>query len=231
MFRLAFIVPMGFFLFSIGYLAFILTLDSTVMIGDTYGYDPGGALVPASAAVLLGLAALWQLITRHPVENGDRTKAPVGLLLSNIAISAVFIAVFRYAGFLLSTGIALHLLIQLNLWTENGRQDLKNEVAGLAITIIYLTAMYAVLRGVIKMLFWLARHFDWLFCRDPALQAGLGALVLAGLIYLVGRLLARICRTPAMVALIQTSVGMSLAIYVIFRLLFLVQLPAGLLAW
>jgi len=231
MFRLAFIAPMGFFLFSIGYLAFILSLDSTVMIGDTYGYDPGGAVVPASAAVLLGLAALWQLVTQHPVANEDRTKAPVGLLLSNIAISAVFIAVFRYAGFLLSTGIALHLLIQLNLWTENGRQDLKNGAAGLAITILYLTVMYAVLRGMIKMLFWLARNFDLPFFREPALQAGLGVLVLAGLIYIVGRLLARIYRTPGTVALIQTSVGTSLAIYVIFRLLFLVQLPAGLLAW
>lgn len=231
MFRLHFLLPFCFFLFSISYLAFILSLGSTTMIGDNYNYDPGGSIVPVTATIILGLTALWLMITHRSQENGDKTETSVGLILCNITISIIFISIFRPVGFILSTGIVLYILILLNLWAEKREITKKSGVAWLSFTVVYLVVMYSVLRGLIKMSFWLARHYGWTIFREPAMQAGLVALTLALLVYLIGRMLKRVHRSSYIVAMIQTSVATTLSIYVVFRLMFLVQLPTGLLKW
>lgn len=231
MFRLNLLLPFFFFLFSISYLLFILSLGSTTMIGDNYNYDPGGSVIPITAAIILGLASICLMVTNRSQEDESKGDTPVVLVFCNIAISIIFIAIFRPVGFLLSTGIVLYILILLNLFAEDKEITKKSGILWLSLTVFYLVLMYTVLRGLIKTSFWLARHFEWIVFREPAVQAGLVAVVLSLLVYLIGRGLKRVFKSSDIVALIQTSVATTLSIYVVFRLMFLVQLPTGLLTW
>ncbi|MCG8507767.1 MAG: hypothetical protein MI741_00935, partial [Rhodospirillales bacterium] len=56
-------------------------------------------------------------------------------------------------------------------------------------------------------------------------------VVLVPLIFVVGLILKRFPSSRAFNVVVQTTVGTTMAIYVIFRQLFLVQLPSGILSW
>lgn len=230
--ELRLILPLSFFMFSIGYLAFIVSSDSSTMIGDIYGYDPGGQAIPLISTVILAIAALWTLVTEIKA-CGTRPPlrfAPIWLIVANIAISLVFIAVFRPVGFLIVTCLAMHWLIYLNLRAAEGKTaSLMAAFWWMWASLFYLIVMYAVLRGIIKTTFWLARTHGMLIMREPALQVGIVSIALLVLFLVTGKLFRKHARDLEMVNVVQTSIGTTLSIYVVFRLLFLVQLPMGIL--
>ncbi|MTI18134.1 hypothetical protein E1162_12880 [Rhodobacteraceae bacterium RKSG542] len=224
--------PLGLFISAIGYLAFALGMPSTSMIGDSFGYDPGSAVVPVGAALVFAACALWSFFKslKEKGEGGLPANART-LIFLNVVLSIVFIAAFRHVGFLLSTGVILYVLIWLNLRAiSEASSPIRAVVWGL-VTTGYLVAMYSVSRLIIKTMFKLARTHGYYELRDPFYQALAVVGVFPLLFIAVGYLLPKLGATRQEVTLIQTSVGTTLSVYVLFRLIFLVQLPQGLLFW
>lgn len=228
--RLSFLLPLGLFAFALFYAGFTLSLETERMIGDAFGYDPGSRLVPLLTAGVLGIAMLVEMgraLRREPSGAGSDAT---WLVLANIAIGIVFIGAFRYLGFLLTTAASLFMLIALNLRAAEPERRTQ-PFLGLALTLVYAVAAYSAIRGVVRLCFALSREFELPLFREPALQATM-AVATSIIVLFVGRFLIR--RVPAarnFATAVQVSVGVTLAIYVVFRLFFLVQLPQGVVWW
>lgn len=225
-------LPFGLFLFATGYCAFTLSLETERMIGDAFGYDPGSRVMPLLAALILAVTAAIEMArARHreapPAGKGGEAK----LVLANIALAVLLIAAFRPAGFLPATCLVLYLLIALNLRSGGTPLTAGRILLGAVASLGCTVALYTVLRGVVRLCFLLARELPLALLREPVLQAVAVSLVVAVALVLAWRLLSRLPRLSDMVPPVLTAVGGTLAIYVVFRLLFLVRLPQGLLTW
>jgi hypothetical protein len=227
------VLPLGLLVVAAGYIAFSLSLPNERMIGDAFGYDPGGRVIQITAAAILAATALWELI-RHWSGQGapqGTGKTPVGLLLAHILLIMLFIALFRPVGFILATSLTLYIMIALNLRSAGTQLSSAPIVAGLIGCAAYAVVLYSVLRGVVRLCFIVARQYSMPALREPSIQAIVVAAVLALTLLVGGVILPRLTRQPVLTALLQSAVGITLIVYVVFRLLFLVQLPAGLLTW
>lgn len=222
----------GFFLFSLAYLAFVLSSTASVMIGDVRGYDPGSRAVPLLAAGTIGLLSLSLLIRQRRIEPDEGVAiSHGGLILANIAVAACYIALFRPAGYCAATCLAMYWLIVLNLRTIGVRASWPRVFAWMIAAMTYLAACYTLVRVIIRFSFRFARSAELPLFREPAVHAVIAAAALGILFVLVGKVLRRLDSGHEFPMTLQTAVGTTMAIYVMFRLLFLVQLPAGLLNW
>lgn len=230
--RLNSIMAGGFLVFAVGYLVSFIMMPTTDMIGDTRGYDPGGRVVPMAASGCMALLSLWLFVrSLRPQSARPPESIPVGLLAANILISAAYIAFFRPAGYVVATCLTLYWLTILNLRSIEVKIGWGTALAWMGATLAYLLALYSLMRGVIRGMFWAARSYAVPAAREPALQALVAGVVLAVLFILAGKVLRRMAPVSEMATAVQSSIGTTLSIYIVFRLLFLVQLPSGLLTW
>lgn len=227
------ILPIGLLVFAAGYIAFVYSQPNQRMAGDSFGYDPGGQLMPLAAAAVLVATALWELMRNwsHREDRSGQETAPLWLLFTNLALIVAFIALFRPLGFILTTSLMLYVMIALNLRSAGQQLDVRQLVAGFAGCAAYAVALYSLIRGVVRLCFIGAREYGLVFLREPTVQAILIMAVLSLALLAAGVILPRLTRHKVLTAILQSTVGITLAVYVIFRLLFLVQLPAGLLTW
>ncbi len=223
-----------FLVISISYLIFAVAAPPTFMIGDTYNYDPGGRFFPLGSAVVMLLSSVFLLVKSVGKDGKKKTDddqlfSPV--VLGNILLSVGFILVFRHLGFILSSGLFICNLIILN-FREIGHQITWRKIVWWNGTVLAgLLVLYSIARGVIKICFWLARTYNIQEFREPVIQAAAVALVtgalFAGSVFFIRR--ANLERQGTLVALV--SIGTVFAIFVLFRLVFLVQLPGGIIKW
>lgn len=233
---LAFWVPFGFFVFALGYIAFTLTLPAEHMIGDVHGYDPGSRFMPLVTATLLAAIMLWETLKAGRKAQGIPASVadgsvPMGLLLANIALSIGFVIVFRPLGFILTTSVLLYVLTYLNFRHCENRLGTGAAMAGFVLAMAYVVGMYSAVRGVVRACFAAARQFALPLARDPNVQAALVVLTVIVLMWLAGQILRRFVKQRELILLLQTTVGIAMSVYVVFRMLFLVQLPTGPLIW
>ncbi len=114
------LMPLGWLLFSLGFLAFSLTMETTAMIGDTRGYDPGGKAVPVVASASMAVLSLWQLVRERMRQTSHENAAtPAWLVMGYIAVSAAYIVFFRTLGYMLSTCLLIFWLTMFNLRASN----------------------------------------------------------------------------------------------------------------
>ncbi|NQU58673.1 MAG: tripartite tricarboxylate transporter TctB family protein [Rhodospirillales bacterium] len=230
-FSLRRLVPLAFFITALGYIAFVFSLETSKMIGDVYDYDPGGQIIPLLAGIILAAASLRLVISERLAVSQEVDLSTRRLVLVNIGLSVLFIALFRPLGFVISTGLMMFFLIYFNQRALEVRVSIRSSVWWLALTMVYLISLYSVSRGVVKSFFAMARTYQNDLFREPFLQATAVLAVLIPLIFVVGLILKRFSSSREFPVLVQTSVSTTMAIYVIFRQLFLVQLPAGVLSW
>ena len=224
-------VPLAFLITSIAYIAFVFSLEESTMIGDNFSYDPGGRIVPLLAAIVLCVASLRLVVHERASVRGESDRATLHLVLANIGLSALFIVLFRPLGFVATTGLMMFWFIYLNLRMIETGASMRTALPWLAVTMIYLVFLYSVSRGVVKGLFALARTYQQDLFREPFVQAIAVLVILIPLIVVVGRGLKRLPSSRVYAIASQTTVGTTMAIYVVFRQLFLVQLPEGILSW
>lgn len=232
LFRLQTLLPFGFFLLSAGYVAFALGLERTGMIGDVRGYDPGGRFMPVLAGAVMGVLSLWVLI-REIRANTPAVPfaAPLWLTLANLAISAGYIVLFRHFGYMLSTCLVVFWLTVFNLRATGLVISWPGAFAWLAATIAYLAGGYTLIRFLIRAMYRYARSGGTALAREPVAHALAATIAMLIVFFVMGRLLRRLTRSEAMVKTVQSSIGTTFSIYIAFRLLFLVQLPTGLMNW
>ncbi len=224
-------VPLAFLLTSVAYIAFVFSLEEATMIGDNFAYDPGGRIVPLLAAMVLCAASLRLVVHERASAHEESDRATRYLVLANIGLSALFIVLFRPLGFVATTGLMMFWFIYLNLRATETGASMRTALPWLAVTMVYLVFLYSVSRGVVKGLFALARTYQQDLFREPFLQAIAVLAILIPLIVMVGMGLRRLPCGRVFAIASQTTVGTTMAIYVVFRQLFLVQLPQGVLSW
>lgn len=231
--RPEFIVAFGLFVFALLYCAFTLSLPVERMLGDSFGYDPGSRSIPLLATLILMAAALFEMVKAVRRSGGapDADRRLAALVLANIACSVFLIAGFRPLGFLVATSLTLYALIALNLRAAGAVLPLGRAAAGAAAALVWVLVLYSLLRGVVRLSFVLARSHDMPTLREPVVQGSAATLVVAAMLFLGGRVLARSGERVGPPVLIQTVAGSTLGIYIVFRLFFLIQLPKGVVTW
>ncbi|MFV0333262.1 MAG: hypothetical protein ACK5JR_04235 [Tropicimonas sp.] len=229
--RLSFALPFGLFLFALFYIAFTLSLETGRMIGDTFGYDPGSRLVPLLCAGLLGLVMLVEMGRARRMARPRAGEDAAWLVVLNIVVAVVFIATFRYLGYLLATAATLFVLIACNLRAVGAGWRAPAFFKGLVLTLAYAVLAYSAIRFVVKTCFRLAREMQMPLLRDPTLQAGLATAILVLVLVAVHLLARRVGPIRDVWVPVQISVGVTMTVFVIFRLFFLVQLPRGVIWW
>lgn len=224
---LAILVPVCLVVFAFAWLGYALSLPNVGMIGDRFGYDPGSRFLPLAAGVVLLVALVADLIRNWPAS---KTAVHMGPIVGSVLALVIYLALFRPLGFVLSTSIVMLCLITLNQRDIGKGPGLVPFLTALVAVTAGSVALFALVRRVVRACFELARTHDLPILREPAIQAAIvGALVLIVLIALA--LFCRRWRHVPLVTAAQTSIGLTFAVYVVFRQLFLVQLPAGLLNW
>lgn len=225
-------VSLFFFLFALGYCISFISAPVVVMIGDTRGYDPGGRVVPIAASAVLALLSLIVFVRESQASKTAPTQAEtVRLVITNIALSVVYILVFRSAGYIISTSVFLYVLIVLNLHATEGKNPLHTEIIRFAGMMIYILASYTGLRLAVRGMYRLARSYGMTWAREPVIQS-LAAVVAVFVVWLAARwVMRRFCLSRSTCLAIQASGMVTLCIYIVFRMLFLVQLPTGITVW
>ncbi|WFE75797.1 tripartite tricarboxylate transporter TctB family protein [Roseinatronobacter sp. S2] len=225
--NLALWVPLGLIGFALVWLGYAWSLPSEGMIGDRFGYDPGSRFLPVAAGIVLAAALLGDLLRRWPLMPAPVQTGPV---LAHVVALIVYLIAFRPLGFVLSTAFVLFGLIALNQRHMGQPFRLWPFVCAMAAVAVGSVAMFTAVRWVIRSCFALARTHDLPILREPAVQAGLAtvAVVMAmGMMIWV----CRRWRHLQYVAAVQVAIGTTFAIYLLFRQLFLIQLPPGILNW
>lgn len=224
---LALLVPLGLIGFALIWLGYAWTLPSEGMIGDRFGYDPGSRFLPVAAGVVLAAALLGDLLRRWPALPAAIQTGPV---VAHVVILIVYLIAFRPLGFVLSTALVLFGLIVLNQRHMGQPFRLWPFVGAAAALVAGSVAMFSGVRWVIRTCFALARTHGLPMLREPAVQAGLATLVVVVALGLMIWISRRWRHLPH-VAAVQVAIGTTFAIYLMFRQLFLIQLPPGILNW
>ncbi|MBR3372294.1 MAG: tripartite tricarboxylate transporter TctB family protein [Rhodobacteraceae bacterium] len=229
---LALLVPLGLIGFALIWLGYAWTLPSEGMIGDRFGYDPGSRFLPVAAGVVLAAALLGDVVRRWPARPVSGLAGPVqtGPVLAHVAILILYLIAFRPLGFVLSTALVLFGLIALNQRHMGQPFRLWPFLGAVAAVVAGSVAVFSALRWVIRTCFALARTHGLPILREPAVQTGLATLIVVGTLGLMVWICRRWRHLPH-VAAVQVAIGTTFAIYLMFRQLFLIQLPPGILNW
>jgi len=217
-------------LLGVGWLAHVLSISSEGMIGDRFGYDPGTRFLPFAAGLVFVLALMVELWRQRAVIFKAAFPKPNRDVVSHIAALAAYAVFLHTAGFVLATSLFLMALIAINQRHGAGGFAIGQMMIWSGGVAVSTVALYSVLRGAVRLEYWAARAYGLPLLREPAVQTAVSSVLLALILAAAGWGLKR--AEPRRLALAaQTSVGVTFALYVIFRQLFFVRLPAGLLFW
>lgn len=226
------LMPAGFLLFSLGYIAFALTMENARMIGDVRGYDPGGRFVPLLAAAAMAALSIALLVREVRAGAGKTTfAAPLRLTLSYLFLSVAYIALFRPLGYNFSTCLMVFWLTIINLRETRAGVSWPSACLWMIFTLAYLAGSYTLMRFLIRSMFRFARNNGPALMREPTVHAAVVTVALLIVFVVMGKALRRLAPSEDVAKAVQSSIGATLSIYITFRLLFLVQLPAGLMNW
>ncbi|MCG8508019.1 MAG: tripartite tricarboxylate transporter TctB family protein, partial [Rhodospirillales bacterium] len=135
-FSLRQMVPLGFLIAALGYIAFVFSLETSTMIGDVFSYDPGGRIIPLLAALVLAAASLRLVISERATAPQEADRSAHLLVLANIGLSILFIALFRPLGFVISTGLMMFFLILFNVRMVETRVSIRSIIWWLGLTMV-----------------------------------------------------------------------------------------------
>ena len=226
------LLPLIFAVLSLSYSGFILQHEPITMVGDEYGYDPGGKIMPLLASLLIFLTAVGQIVKNRNTEHTDSpSKIRLGTVLINVIMCGLLIFLLRRVGFILSVGTVLYILIIFNVYEEDHSFSRWKATACVPIYVAVLMIQYRLIRWSVKLCCFIAGHWNWPVFRETTLQAGIAALLLAGLLLALGKIGRRKRDFFLFSFLMRVASGTTLGMFIIFRMLFLVQLPPGLLIW
>lgn len=223
-------LPFGFFVTSLIYLGFMLSTESSHMVGDDFGYDPGSRALPLLAGGVLAVVSL-HLFIRERGAAADAPRQGRNLFVANLVLAVLFIALFRHLGFVLTTGLFMFALIALNYREAGETLAPARTGAWLAYSVGLLVALFSLARGVVKACYFVFHQTHWEAMRDPFIQASFEIAVVVPAFVAVGLVVRRRAGRSLYLTMSQTAVGTTMGIFILFRELFLVQLPKGVLFW
>ena len=233
-------LPLFFVGLSILYFIYVVSMGNTQIIGGETIGDPGGMKLPLFLSIFMFGASIYLFITDTAKEAQKKMgKAELGLFILTLVSLVAYILLIRALGFILCTSALLFCLCFANSQGGLRREDIKSGSLWLLVTLIFQVGFYSLGRYITRSLFMASRSGTvpaWM--GNTGFTAFVTAFVLAGIF----AALIFILRKPmsvakagaavhnawvsAMVAVISTQ-----TLFLVFRQLFLVRLPQGLIFW
>lgn len=221
-----------FLLLGLALAAYIFRLDNTLMIGDSFGYDPGSKIIPAAAVLVFVVFATIDFIAENKTAHSETSK-PIAwkTLVVYLGLMGGVILAFVEIGYILTAGTMIYLMLVVNSSNSSSTRSKSSLVAGIPILFAGLVATYTFVRKIIRSLFSYARELDMYVLREPFLQALVVLVALVGLFGIIHWGANKWQRNSQRYRFVMLSITTTMLIYVVFRLFFLVQLPPGWLNW
>lgn len=240
MFRNRKITPFVFFLISVIYIIYVVSLGDSKMLGDEIGGDPGGMAVPLVLGIFMLILSFFIFLTdKQEGPKAKMTAIEKQLLLLTVIVAIAYVALARALGFILSTSLVLYFLLFINLREGVHKADLKAFFIGLVSSVGLLTLVYTVGRLITRNMTIAARRGNL-----TGLLASSGVIliitllavsvVLALFIIVFKQItkkkeLSELTRQTYLCLLI--SVISTETLYLIFKQLFIVNLVGGIIGW
>lgn len=120
-------IPFAFAIVSMLYIAYILALGGSRMLGDEIGGDPGGMIIPLLLGVFMLISSVYIFLTDKKNEKQEEMSPVERRLFWGVVIIAVlYVAMARMLGFVLSTSLAFYILVFLNYRQGFRKDELKS---------------------------------------------------------------------------------------------------------
>lgn len=213
------------------YLIYVINSETTTLVADPFGGDPGGKVLPLFMGAFLFLGFLYITLTERP-DGKHADKGTVTLFLLTLGLSVAYVLLLKPVGFVLVSAAVLFILEYVYA-TIGEKRSLKEGALGLIGTLALSSGVYMLFRYVTKTLMKLARAGSIPVAFKSSVTTGVVSSVIVVLFTVlfsktVCRLLARNGHKRAADAGLLTF-AVVLLLYIVFKQFFAVNLAPGLL--
>ena len=216
------------------------SLEQRRMIGDEEGHDPGSRALPLAAGAVMLAAGLYEVF-RPSAGSAERSGGEKGgpvLFLVTLGCAGAYVLLLEPVGFILLTTLFMYVLFVVYGRAVLADADLRLRAAllGSGAAALFAAVLYTAGRLVSRELFYLGRSagIEFLASRTGSVMI---FVLLAGLIFFPAwrivfrRGKKRTAEKNVILHAIFLSAAATLFLYVVFRMMFRVNFPAGLLFW
>lgn len=220
-------------------IGYALSLEQRRMIGDEDSQDPGSRALPLTAGAIMFAAGVYEMLRpgkgRDAVPGGG--KGSIGLFVFTLGCAVVYILLLEPVGFLILTTVFLYILFSLYSRTSvsDGKLRFLDDLLGLTAAVLFVTVLYSAGRFLSRELFYLGRSLGSELAASRTVSV-VSFTLIAGLLYVsAGKIVSFRLRGKddhkIVVRSISLSTATTLFLFVVFRMTFRVNFPAGLLFW
>lgn len=232
-------VPIAFMILSLFYFIFVVSLESSKMIGDEISGDPGSMLLPLLLSIGMFILSTYLFFKEKPVQEESLTKDEQKLFTFTIILCVLYILLYRLIGFIVTSTILLFLLTYTYSIGKISRKNIASTLYGLLFTLLAMLIMYTIGRQITGYLFGLGRSTGivWISTTFTVFMVTISILTLLflGLKKLVSLLLAKKMQNNPQIRTIYICSLVTIAtvelLFLVFRQLFLVNLSHGFINW
>lgn len=194
-------------------------------------------LTPRTVPVVLGVSLLLlaALLALHAFRTPAGAQATTGdmatgLVLWTVVLSALYVLLIRPVGFIITTSSFLFILVSLGRMMYRVPVRPVRLLSGFILNALLAVGLYWLNRLIYRGLLGAARETGSALLGSPYLQVGILLLLTGGIILLGYQLLkSQSSHEDSWVTPVITALGTTQVLYLIFRQVFLVSLPNGLL--
>lgn len=144
------ILPAVMTILSVLYLIYVVSSESTTLVADAVGGDPGGKVLPMIIAIFLIAGFLFITLKERP--NGQNMdKETLVLFLLTLGLAILYVLVIKYVGFIILSTLMLYTLEYVYTTIGEKRKATSAIVGGL-VTTAGTVGIYTLMRLLAKTL-------------------------------------------------------------------------------
>lgn len=213
------------------YLVYVINSETTTLVADPYGGDPGGKVLPLFMGIFLFLGFLYITLTERP--DGKHTdKGTVALFLLTLGLSVAYVLLLKSIGFVILSVVVLYTLEYI--YTTIGiKRSVAAGALGLAGTLGLSAGVYMLFRYVTKALMRLARAGTLPAAFKSSVTTGaVSSVIVIAFTVLFSLTLCRFLKKKGQDKVANAGLitfATVLLLYIIFKQFFAVSLAPGLL--
>lgn len=213
------------------YVIYVLSSETTTLVADPYGGDPGGKVLPLFMGAFLFLGFLYITLTERP-DGKHADKGTVTLFLITLGLSFAYVFLLKPVGFVLISVIVLFLLEYIYT-TIDGSRSFKEGALGLFGTLALSSGVYMLFRYVTKTLMKLARNkvIPTVF-KSSVMTGAISSVIVIVFTVLFSATICRYLKKKGHTAVADAGLvtfATVLLLYIVFKQFFAVSLAPGLL--
>lgn len=224
-------LPLVMTVLSALYLVYVVSSESTTLVADAVGGDPGGKVLPLAIAIFLLLGFLYMTITDRG-EGEKMEKSTLALFVLTLVLSVSYVLLVKSIGFVLLSTIVLYTLEYMYSTIGEKRRPIPALLGG-AGTVALTAGFYTLMRLITKSISRAGRKgsLPSVFT-SGTLLAVISLIYVAALTTILILTLVKLLKKRGEDRIANASIitfATVLTLYVVFRQFFLVALAPGLL--